>query len=118
MAGVGAGDVGLEMRDCHVKRGDTVVCTTGVSAGKTGKVLAVMGAKNRVLVEGLNLVKKTLRKSQENPKGGIVDKERAVAASNVLLFCPSCKRGVRTALVKDGEKKSRNCKGCGHSFDG
>jgi large subunit ribosomal protein L24 len=91
--------------------------TAGVSAGKTGKVLQVIPATGRAVVEGLNLVKKTLRKTQETPQGGIVEKERAVALSNLMLFCSNCKKGVRTGHVRDGERRVRKCRTCGHVFD-
>ena len=65
------------------RKGDVVVCITGESKGKKGKVLAVYPAKGRALVEGLNLVKRHMRKSQDNPKGGIVQKEAPIHISNL-----------------------------------
>jgi large subunit ribosomal protein L24 len=101
----------------RIKKGDTVAAIAGVNAGKSGKVLQVIPAKNRVLVEGVNLGKKTLRKTQETPQGGIVEKEKPMALSNVLLYCPECKKGVRTGRAQDGERRTRKCKACGHAFD-
>jgi large subunit ribosomal protein L24 len=95
-----------------------VVAVAGVSAGKTGKVLQVLPRTDRAVVEGLNLVKKTLRKTQDNPQGGIVEKEAPVAGSNLMLYCPECKKGVRTNADPDGERRVRKCKTCGHAFDG
>ena len=71
----------------HVKRGDIVVAISGEDAavGKTGKVLRVYPETQRALVEGFNYVKKHLRKSQDNPKGGIVEKEAPVHISNLRL---------------------------------
>ncbi|MCE9614121.1 MAG: 50S ribosomal protein L24 [Lentisphaerae bacterium] len=102
-----------------IKKNDTVICTRGISAGKTGKVLAVDRTKGRALVEGLNLVKKALRKSQDNPQGGIVDKEASIALANVRPFCPECKRGVRLRRRLDGDRRVRVCSsaGCKHVFD-
>lgn len=100
-----------------IKKNDTVMAITGVDSGKTGKVLQVLPATGRVLVEGLNLGKKTLRKTQETPQGGIVDKERAMAVSNVMLYCPECKKGVRTGHMKDGGRPARKCRLCSHLFD-
>lgn len=70
-----------------IKAGDMVVAITGDDAGskKAGKVLRVFPAQRRAVVEGLNLVKKTLRKSQDNPQGGIIDKEAAIDISNLRL---------------------------------
>ncbi len=101
----------------RIKKGDTVAAIAGVDSGKTGKVLQVMPARGRVLVEGVNLGKKTLRKTQDTPQGGIVEKEKPMALSNVLLYCPDCKKGVRTGSGRDGERRIRKCKACGHAFD-
>lgn len=101
----------------RIKKGDTVAVITGVDVGKTGKVLQVIPAGNRVLVERLNLGKKTLRKTQDTPQGGVVEKEKPIALSNVLLYCPDCKKGVRTGRARDGEQRIRKCRACGHAFD-
>jgi large subunit ribosomal protein L24 len=94
-----------------------VVAIAGASAGKTGKVLQVMPSRGRALVEGLNLVKKHMRKSQDNPKGSIVQKESSLAISNLLLYCPDCKKGVRVKRVKEGDKRTRRCRSCNRGFD-
>ena len=90
----------------------------GVSGGKTGKVLQVMGAGDRAIVEGLRLVKKAMRKTQDNPQGGIAEREGSIHISNLMLYCPECKKGVKTGQIKDGEKSHRKCKKCGHVFEG
>jgi large subunit ribosomal protein L24 len=72
------------MKNLHVKRDDMVVVIAGEDRGKIGKVLATYPAKNRVLVEGINVIKKALRKSQDNPKGGIVSKEAPIQISKVM----------------------------------
>jgi large subunit ribosomal protein L24 len=72
------------MKNLHVKRDDMVVVISGEDRGKIGKVLATYPAKNRVLVEGINIIKKSLRKSQDNPKGGIVSKEGSIQISKVM----------------------------------
>lgn len=100
-----------------IKKGDTVLVSTGVGAGKTGTVLQVFPNRGRAIVEGLNLVKKTMRKSQDNPHGGIGEKEASIDLSNLMLYCSDCKKGVRTNRVKESEKRVRKCKGCGHLFD-
>jgi len=102
----------------RIKKGDTVVAITDTNAGKTGKVLQVLPARDRAIVEGVNLVKKTMRKTQDNPQGGIAEKENPLALGNLMLYCPDCKKGVRTHSMKDGEKRVRKCKTCGHAFDG
>jgi large subunit ribosomal protein L24 len=72
-------------RSLHVKKNDLVVVLWGAEKGKAGKVLATFPAKNRVLVEGVNVVKKAMRKSEDRPKGGIITKESPIAASKVML---------------------------------
>jgi len=93
------------MNTLHVKKNDMVVVLSGVEQGKSGKVLAVFPEKKRVLVESLNMVHKALRKSQDNPKGGIVTKEAPMAASKVMLQekyeARKKKRGVATATVHE-----------------
>lgn len=69
----------------HVKKGDDVVVIAGVSKGKSGKVIAVEIKKNRVKVEGLNIRKKAVRRSQDHPNGGIVEVEGPMDVSNVML---------------------------------
>jgi large subunit ribosomal protein L24 len=109
---------GIHVSVARIKKNDIVMAIAGADSGKTGKVLQVNPAMGRVLVEGLRLVKKTVRKSQDNPQGAIVDKEAAIAASNLMLYCPACKKGVRVKRVRDGGKPVRKCVSCGHSFDG
>ncbi len=102
-----------------IKKNDVVIVARGSSAGKTGKVLGVDRGKGRALVEGLNLVKKAIRKSQDNPQGGIVEKEASIALPNLRPYCPECKRGVRIRRRLDGDKRVRVCagRGCKHVFD-
>ena len=69
----------------HIKKNDMVVVLSGEEKGKVGKVLATDPAKGRVLIEGLNMIHKAIRKSQEKPKGGIITKEGPIPASKVML---------------------------------
>lgn len=73
------------MSKCHIKKGDTVTVITGEDKGKSGKVLEVNPQTGRAFVEGLNFVKKHIQKSQDNPQGGIVDKEAPIAISNLKV---------------------------------
>lgn len=73
------------MARCKVKRNDVVMVIGGVSKGTTGNVLSVNREKSTVLVEGCNVRKKAVRRSQDNPQGGIVDKECPIHISNVML---------------------------------
>ena len=104
----------------HVKTGDTVVVISGKDKGKQGKVKAAMPKEGRVVVEGVNMIKRHTKPSQANPKGGIIEKEAAIDASNVMLICPSCGKPTRVGH-KSGElngKKTaiRVCKKCGAEF--
>ncbi len=70
---------------CHIKKGDSVTVIAGDDKGKSGKVLQVMAQKGRALVEGVNLVKKHMQKTQDNPQGGIVEIEAPLAISNLQV---------------------------------
>jgi large subunit ribosomal protein L24 len=69
----------------HVKKNDEVVVLSGTQQGKRGKVLQVLRDRNRVIIEGVNFIKKSSRKSQEKPQGGIVEREGALHISKVML---------------------------------
>ena len=68
---------------CHVKKGDEVVVLAGKEKGKRGKIIAVSPKKQRVIVEGIQLIKRHMRKSQEHPQGAIVEREGTIHLSNV-----------------------------------
>jgi large subunit ribosomal protein L24 len=96
-----------------VKKNDTVIVTTGKDSGKRGRVLKVLPAKNRVVVEGVNIIKRHTRPNpQRNIKGGIVEREASVHASNVQLICPECGKMTRIGHRMDGERKQRICRKC------
>ncbi|MGB9886559.1 MAG: 50S ribosomal protein L24 [Moorellales bacterium] len=102
----------------HVKKGDTVVVISGKEKGKRGKVLAVDRRRNRVLVEGVNLVKRHLRPTRELPQGGIVEKEASIHLSNVLPLCSKCDAPSRVGRAfLEGGRKVRVCKRCGEHLD-
>jgi len=73
------------MHKAHVKRGDEVVVIAGTERGKRGKVIRVVGEKQRVIVEGVKMIKRHTRKSQQHPQGAIVEREGTVHLSNVML---------------------------------
>ncbi len=70
---------------CHIKKGDTVAVISGEDKGKSGKVLQIFPQTGRALVEGVNIVKKHMRKSEQYPQGGIVDMEASIAISNLKV---------------------------------
>ena len=97
-----------------LRKNDNVVVITGRDAGKRGRVLRVIADKGRVVVEGVNIIKRHTRPNpQRNIKGGIVEREASVNASNVQLVCPEC--GARTRvgrrLLEDG-RRVRYCVKC------
>jgi large subunit ribosomal protein L24 len=71
------------MAKFHVKKGDQVVVLAGKEKGKSGKVIAVLAKQSRVKIEGLQMVKKAVRKSQQHPNGALVDQEGSIHISNV-----------------------------------
>jgi large subunit ribosomal protein L24 len=104
----------------HVKKGDTVQVMSGKDAAeqKKGKVLSVDRAKGRVVVEGVNVVKRHTKPSQSRPQGGIIEKPASIASSNVMIYCDKCKAPVRVnkQFLSDG-RKVRICNKCGEQFD-
>ena len=106
------------MQSVHVRRGDTVGVIAGREKGKRGKVLRVLTGKGRVLVEHVNMVKKHQRPTQKLRQGGIIEREGALALSNVLVVCARCDKPARTGmkLLSDG-RKVRSCKRCGEAID-
>ena len=106
------------MAGLHVKKGDRVKVIAGKDKGKEGEILRALPSKNRVVVEKVNIVKKAMRPTQQNPQGGISSVEAPINASNVMLVCPSCKAATRTGHRHDeAGKKHRVCKKCGKDVD-
>ncbi len=96
----------------RIKKGDTVKILQGKEKGKTGKVLRVMPAAGRMLVEGLNLYKKHVKPRKQGEKGETVTIPRSLNASNAMLVCPSCGKPTRVGAVVENDKKVRVCKKC------
>jgi large subunit ribosomal protein L24 len=101
-----------------VKKNDRVKVLNGKDRGKRGRVLFVDTKEGRIIVEGLNLVKKTQRPSQQNQKGGIIDVEAPIDISNVMVVCPKCDRPSRIRKkTLENEKRVRICGKCGEILD-
>ncbi len=107
------------MNTLHVKTGDTVMLISGdkKDRGKTGKVLEVSPKEKKVIVEGLNKVKKHVKPRKAGDPSGIIETEGAIYASKVMLVCPKCNKPTRIAhkVYADG-KKDRQCKKCKETF--
>jgi len=102
----------------HVKKEDTVMVISGKDKGKKGRVLKTYPRENRVLVEGVNMVKKHVRPSQQNPQGGIVEQEAPIHASNVMLIDPKSGEPTRIGYkVLDNGKKVRIARKSGEPID-
>ena len=97
----------------RIKKGDTVYVMSGKEKGKTGKVLQFSKATNRVLVQGVNFVKKHARQTRQDQPGGILQKESPMHISNLMFYCPRCSKPSRLGakFLKDGSK-TRICKKC------
>ena len=103
----------------RIKKNDTVIVVSGDYKGKTGKVLKVFPSENRVIVEGVNFIKRHMRPTQRNPKGGILEKEAPIKVSKLMFQCPKCGAPARLAhkLIQaegsEASNKTRICKKCG-----
>ena len=107
----------IENAKLHVRTGDTVVVITGKEKGKKGKVLRAIPKSGRVVVEGIAMVTKHQKSRGQQMPGGIIHKEAAINASNVMLMCGKCGKATRHAhSISDG-KKLRLCKKCGATFE-
>jgi large subunit ribosomal protein L24 len=104
------------MAGLNIHRNDTVEVIAGADAGKRGRVLRVFPDKDRVLVEHVRVVKKTVSsKSGKNTKGGIAEQESPLHVSNVAVVCPNC-GPVRVGYKVEGTTRSRVCRKCGQEL--
>ena len=110
----------------HIRSKDTVVVITGKDKGKEGKVLTAFPKTGKVVVEGVAIATKHQKPRQAGMPGGIIKKEAAIDASNVMLVCPKCNAATRVGhrievvTTKDGKQKNKNirvCKKCGKDID-
>jgi large subunit ribosomal protein L24 len=100
-----------------VKKNDKVKILQGKDRGKTGKVLRIEPSKERLYIEGVNIIKRHTRKKSQNQPGGIISKEGPIHISNVVVVCPNCSQTARIGFeIKDSGEKVRACKKCGGQF--
>ena len=95
-----------------IKKNDLVKMLAGKDSGKTGKVLRVFPEEKKVVVEGLNMLKKHNRPKKEGEKGQRIEMPRKIDISNAMLVCPKCAKATRVGYKTEGEKKMRVCKKC------
>ena len=102
----------------RIKKGDKVKVITGHYKGTIGEVLRVLPKEDKVVVEGVNIVKKTLKPTQANPDGGIMDKEMPIHVSNVMIYDPKAKSASRVGNRKKKGVKVRYYKKSGTTIKG
>ncbi len=102
----------------NIKQDDTVLVIAGKDRGKRGRVREVHPADNKVIIEGVNIVKKHTKGSQGARQAGIVEREAPMNASKVMIVCPKCDTGARIgySVLANGQKV-RQCRHCGEVFE-
>ncbi len=98
-----------------IHKNDTVQVVAGKDKGKRGSVTRVVASKDAVIVSGLNIVKKTIKRRSQQEQGGIAEVEAPIHISNVAIVCKKC-GPVRAGYKIDGDKKIRICKKCGEAL--
>ncbi|EES50301.1 50S ribosomal protein L24 [Clostridium botulinum] len=101
----------------HVRKSDTVVVISGKDKGKIGEVLKVYPKTGKVLVQGINIVKKHQKANKSQVESAIIEREAAINSSKVMLYCNKCKNATRIAnKILDDGTKVRVCKKCSETF--
>jgi len=98
-----------------LKKEDTVEVITGKDKGKRGRVLKIFRDKDRIVVEGINMVKKAKKRRKQQDRGGIIEIEAAIHTSNLMIACKKC-GPTRIGFKLDGDKKIRVCRKCGEAL--
>ena len=104
------------MSKLHIKKNDTVVVLAGEDKGKTGKVLKVLVEKQRAIVEGVNLVSKSVKPSAKNPQGGFEKVEAPIHVSNLSLIDPKSGKATRVSIKHEGKNVIRIAKKSGEEI--
>lgn len=100
-----------------IKKSDNVVVIAGKDKGKSGVIERVFPNEGRIVVKGIAMAKKHIKKSQKSPQGGIIDINLKVESSNVMIICPSCGKHTKVGYQVSDGKKIRICKKCGQSIE-
>ncbi len=100
----------------HIKKNDNVIVLAGRDKGKTGKVLKVIPANNRAIVEGVNMVSKSTKPSAKNPQGGIIKQEAPIHISNISLIDPKSGKPTRIRIEREGKTVKRIAKKSGEEI--
>ena len=96
----------------NIKKGDKVLITKGKDRSKSGKVIKIFDEENKIVIDALNLVKKTVKAKKQGEKGQIITVPSPISVSNVKLICQSCNEPTKIGYRFIGEKKERYCKKC------
>ncbi|MBQ5982875.1 MAG: 50S ribosomal protein L24 [Prevotella sp.] len=104
------------MSKIHIKKDDQVVVLAGDDKGKTGKVLKVIVAKNRAIVEGVNIISKNTKPSAKHPQGGIIKQEAPIHISNLSLIDPKSGKPTRISVKHEGKNVIRIAKKSGEEI--
>ncbi len=113
----------MAKNNLKIKRGDEVLVMAGKdrsfhNSPKRGRVIGVMPKQRRVLVDGLNIIKRAVRQTQKVRQGGIIESPGPVDVSNVMLICPACDKPTRVGYrIREDGRKVRYCKKCDRQID-
>lgn len=105
------------MKTLRLKKGDTVKVINGKDSGKSAVLENVFHAQKKVVVKGINMFKKHVKPSRKYPSGGIIDINKAMDISNVMLLCPNCGKTTRVEYSMEKDSKIRVCKKCQKSVE-
>ncbi len=102
----------------RIKKGDNVIILSGKDKDKKGRVISVLTKKEKIIVEGVNIIKKHQKPTRKYPQGGIIEKENPIPFCKVMLICPKCDKPTRIGanILEDG-RKVRVCKKCKEVID-
>ncbi len=100
-----------------IKKKDNVKMIVGKDSGKSGLVEAVFHDQNKIVIKGIHILKKHIKPSQKNPQGGIIDINKKIDVSDVMLICPNCGKPTRIGQKVENDKKIRICKKCKQSVE-
>ena len=104
------------LKKSKIRKNDTVQVLAGKDKGKRGSVVRILSKKDAVIVSGVNIVKKAMKKRSQQDQGGIVEIEAPLNISNVGIVCNKCGRPVKVGYKVDGDKKVRVCRKCGETL--
>jgi len=93
-------------------KGDQIIVTSGKDKGRKGKIEKIIPSKNKVLIPGINMYKRHMKKRDEKNPGGIIDITRPLPVSNIALICPKCSQPTRIGYLLTKDEKIRICRKC------